>query len=321
MAQLGAASSPASGSSRNWLYLFRRVLLLVCSILNFATLAFVAHWLSETISIEDVFFRSQVAGTVSAVLTLVLIPAMITVARIRRNAWFVYILSEVVVFGLLWISWTVTAALAIQDLNDIYLGNCSLWQFFPDNEWCNQLLVTRGLAATIFVILLIYVLTLTIYAVVRTFTVGSGVWFQTVQDQSFGAADNSGRTAPTTDGTAPSMWDSEKSPNEVRPQAEVAAAPVGGALPGYATYPPSPLSQALSMQMGAANSAGPNINAVGSGVTGLPAGATGGPGVGTAQQHYSDAPQQVNMHVSRSSPQQQPVGNQGAPVTSSYPQL
>ncbi|KAF5317489.1 hypothetical protein D9619_013151 [Psilocybe cf. subviscida] len=337
MAQLGAPSSAASGSFMNSLYLFRRVLLGVCSVLNIATLALIGHWLSGSIA-DDFVFVFEIIGIIAAVLTLVLIPAMLIVSRIRRNAWFVYILTEVVVFGLLWILWTVTAALVIQDFNDLYLGDCSLW-LFPASDWCNQLSAIKGLAVTIFVLLLIYVLTLTTFAVVRTFTVGSGVWFQTVQEQTLRAPADSGRAAPTIDGTAPSMWDSEKSANEVH--SEGAAASVGGGITGYAlqgspapssgvaTYPPSSLSQALSMQMGAANSAGPNLNAVGSSVTNLPtgAGAAGGPGAGTAQQYYSGTPQQVNMHVSRSSPPQQAVGsqnvmgNQGAPVTPSYPQL
>lgn len=195
----------------------------------------------------------------------------------------------------------------------------------------------------LFITVLFYVLTLLIFAVVRTSTVGSGVWFQTVQEQRFGTPTTGGSVAPTT-GTAalgqPSMWDEK--PNDVR--TEGVATPMGGALPLYVpqaspapssgvnTYPPSPLSQALSMQIGGANSAGaagPQLNAVGSTVTGLSAGsaAGAGPAADITQQYNSTTPQQVNMHVSRSSPQQQTMGlqnatgTQGAPVTPSYPQL
>lgn len=78
-----------------------------------------------------------------------ILPFRLLVSRIRENASFVYILTEVVILGVLGILWTITAALIIQDFN---FWGCDGIYLSDKFDICEQLSAKKGLTVATFVL-------------------------------------------------------------------------------------------------------------------------------------------------------------------------
>ncbi|KAF8174243.1 hypothetical protein BJ912DRAFT_62101 [Pholiota molesta] len=121
-------------------------------------------------------------GLYTSCLALIVIPILLALPEIRKNAFVIYVVSELSIVCFLWIFWVVAAALAIQQRDDFYpLGNCTRLADVTVH-WCDELFAIVGFSVVVFVLLMKYMLVIFIYTIVMTFRVGGRVWFQSVKD-------------------------------------------------------------------------------------------------------------------------------------------
>ncbi|KAF8962962.1 hypothetical protein BDZ97DRAFT_1063905 [Flammula alnicola] len=170
----------------NSFYIYRTVILTLCIILSVPILGLLAVWtqFSGGESFEGM-------GLFASSFSLLVFPAMLVLPLLRKNAFVLYIVSELSIICTMWIFWVVSAALAIQmkELFDPF-GNCQLFklafQFVSDGEVsvqkCNQLIAIEGMTVVVFVLLMKYMLVLLIYSTVVHFRGDSQVWFRTVSE-------------------------------------------------------------------------------------------------------------------------------------------
>ncbi|KAF9483563.1 hypothetical protein BDN70DRAFT_929086 [Pholiota conissans] len=165
----------------SFLYVYRTVMLVLTLILTIPALGLIAHWTQGSL-VGHTTYSFEPMGLYTASVTLIVIPVMLALPEIRKNAFALYIVSELSIVALLWIFWVVAAALAIQQKDDFYpLENCTGLNIV-NVHWCNELFAIVGLTVVIFVLLMKYMLVLLIYAIVMTFRVGGRVWFQSVRE-------------------------------------------------------------------------------------------------------------------------------------------
>jgi len=165
----------------NFLYIYRMVILVLSFILTIPLLGLLAHW-TQGSQLVNVLYSFESMGLYTTCVTLVVIPIMLALPEIRKNAFALYIVSELSIVCTLWIFWVVVAALAIQQRDEFYpFGNCTSLDNIQA-EWCNELFAIVGLSVVVFVLLMKYMLVILIYAIVMTFRVGGRVWFQSVKD-------------------------------------------------------------------------------------------------------------------------------------------
>ncbi|KJA22964.1 hypothetical protein HYPSUDRAFT_40486 [Hypholoma sublateritium FD-334 SS-4] len=117
---------------------------------------------------------SPVLSLVLSVLSLVVFPGLLFVSTTRKNAYILFVISELGITALMGSLWAVASSQAM--LNEF---DCN-----SDSNLCNSLVITaQGIQIFICVILLTYMLILFIYALSSHLRHGSGyVWWKTVEE-------------------------------------------------------------------------------------------------------------------------------------------
>ncbi|KJA20174.1 hypothetical protein HYPSUDRAFT_68757 [Hypholoma sublateritium FD-334 SS-4] len=162
-------------------YTYRMITLGLSFILSVPLLGLLAHWTSANPFRKTVLWFDSL-GLILVSFTLITIPIMLALPEIRKSAYILYTVYELIIVCSLWILWVVAAALAIQQKDVVFpMDDCTV---YSDNliSWCDELSAVVGLAVTVFVLLLMYTLLLVVYATVMTSRTGSRVWFKGVKN-------------------------------------------------------------------------------------------------------------------------------------------
>jgi len=114
--------------------------------------------------------------------------ALLLVPIYRQNALLSFVTSEIILLVVLWVLWLALVILTQKD-DIVYYGD-----YTASLDLYNELLALRGLSISTLVVLKIYLLTLTIYALVKHAN-GTSVWKRSVKElepANFPLAHNSG---------------------------------------------------------------------------------------------------------------------------------
>ncbi|KAF8962964.1 hypothetical protein BDZ97DRAFT_1063726 [Flammula alnicola] len=132
---------------------------------------------------EQVTESFEGMGLFASSLSLLVFPTMLVLPFLRKNAFILYIVSELSIIGTMWIFWVVSAALAIQKKqNFVLFGGCQFFVFEVGVQKCNQLLAIEGLTIVVFVLLMKYMLLLLTYSTTVYFRGDDQVWFRSVNE-------------------------------------------------------------------------------------------------------------------------------------------
>ncbi|KAF4617386.1 hypothetical protein D9613_006315 [Agrocybe pediades] len=196
--------SPSAGRIMGFFYVYRNLVLGLCLILTIPCLGLLAHWTQGT-ELDHKTLAFEGMGLFVSILSFILLPVMyvsriqhrdlvrptnvFTVPRLvlsefRKNAFILYILSELIIVALLWIFWMTAAILVVEEIQVQYpSGDCGLVnKVFPgQGHWCFEIMAIQGLSITIFVFLLKYLIVLLIFAFIRH-SRGQLVWLRSVKE-------------------------------------------------------------------------------------------------------------------------------------------
>ncbi|KAF8874959.1 hypothetical protein CPB84DRAFT_1797089 [Gymnopilus junonius] len=163
----------------NYYYIYRNFVLGLCLLLTLPTLGLTAHWTQGTVG-GTLSFEGM--GIFVTCISLLVFPAMLLLSEFRKNAFFLYILSEIIVVLIMWILWMITMILVIEQRELEYpLNNCSVDLSNDQIHWCNELFAIQGLCIFIFVFLLKYLVFLTLFAFINHIR-GIYIWKKSVKE-------------------------------------------------------------------------------------------------------------------------------------------
>jgi len=166
--------------------IFRLVIFSLSLLLSLAILGLTAHLLN--ISTEQVHFvvfpDFEAVSVVATSLSIISLALFVTVGAIRRGAFFNMIVVEFTTIVVLWVLWIVVAARTADWW--VALG-CNA----PDDElsslgvtFCHETVAIEGLSFLIWIILLIFLLTLIVYIIIGK-SRGNTVWTVSVAEATF----------------------------------------------------------------------------------------------------------------------------------------
>ncbi|KAF9565106.1 hypothetical protein CPC08DRAFT_704912 [Agrocybe pediades] len=164
-------------------YVYRNLVLGLCLILTIPCLGLLAHWTQGT-ELDHKTLAFEGMGLFVSILSFIILPVMLVLSEFRKNAFILYILSELIIVGLLWLFWMTAAILVIEEIQILYpSGDCAIIdKVFPgQGHWCFEIMAIQGLSITIFVFLLKYLIVLLIFAFIRH-SRGQLVWLRSVKE-------------------------------------------------------------------------------------------------------------------------------------------
>ncbi|KJA23006.1 hypothetical protein HYPSUDRAFT_77178 [Hypholoma sublateritium FD-334 SS-4] len=161
----------------------RRFVYGLCTILSIATLVIFSYLTRRWLASEFAAQPFQILSLCLSVLSLVVFPGMLLVSATRKNAYILYIISELGIAALMCVLWIVGASQSISEKSLIDI-EIDLFIACGFSDRCASLLsAVRGTQISIFVLLLFYTLALLSYALYTHLYRGNGhVWLQTVED-------------------------------------------------------------------------------------------------------------------------------------------
>ncbi|KAF9466509.1 hypothetical protein BDZ94DRAFT_1251091 [Collybia nuda] len=160
-------------------------LIAFCLSLLFAivTLGLSARWTQASNELLGILYNFEVVALLAATLTLVIIPTLLTVAAIRKNALTSMIAVEIPVLGALWILWLIAAALTA-DVSGVFYPFGCVDQLGSGVAFCRQFMAIEALSFLNWLLLMVYsiiLLTFTLIAQSR----GNNVWRLSVNEAVF----------------------------------------------------------------------------------------------------------------------------------------
>jgi len=171
----------------NWFYVYRNFTLGLCLLLSVPTLGLTAHWTQGTMSLLRASYDFEGLGLYISCLSLIVFPVMLAIPEFRKNAYISYISAEIAIILCMWAQWLAFAILLIQ--RRIQYFHFGITCDFPAAEfvpWCSEFLAIYGVAITIFTLLLVYLFSLVLYALVGE-AMGNPIWFMSVKDVQGGS--------------------------------------------------------------------------------------------------------------------------------------
>ncbi|PPQ97611.1 hypothetical protein CVT26_002369 [Gymnopilus dilepis] len=261
----------------NYFYIYRNVIFGLIVILSFPVLGLSAVWSEHKTGLAGASSFEGMA-IFTACLSIVLFPALALLPIFRKNAFVLYIISEILILLVMWIFWMTSMILIFQmkcpaqpvaltvlkiratpntkgtttpappTINKSPTGSANTGpqplSAADAKELCDDLNALRGLSVFIFVIVLKYLLYLTIVALVNHAR-GNYIWQTSVKDLSTKYMPTIKLTHSPASSSESSIDVERKAPNNLTPGDHPAqvVAPV--------TYPPvpPPLNQNQSQQV------------------------------------------------------------------------
>ncbi|KAG0700956.1 hypothetical protein DFH29DRAFT_876236 [Suillus ampliporus] len=209
----------------------RAVVFSLASILALVVIGICAHIESIVAGYQyhNVHLSFVALGLAAGCLTVLSLPVLLIVGRVRRGAVVSMIVFEIVWFFVLWAMWVGTAGDTVAGRAYYFPDGCIYSNYPKANQICYEIIVVEAVAFIIFFCVFIYYATVVLYAIIQA-NRGRGIWTSSIAEASMASG---------------------PSPTSVMPMARYSAVP-GGQVP-YPTYggdpqntPPQPYPQSYN---------------------------------------------------------------------------
>jgi len=172
------------GFGYNWVHTTRVITLTTVVVFSVIVLACAADWISSTESNLGGYFKYAALAVATALLTILTVPAMLAIDRLRRGAFTSLIVAELSWLGFLWIMWLATGAYAANEFG-LAGSDCSI-SFLPSwfTTGCEETQAIIAFSFLNWIALTGYLVSLLVVSTIAA-TRNAPVWFSSVKEANF----------------------------------------------------------------------------------------------------------------------------------------
>ncbi|EPQ59699.1 hypothetical protein GLOTRDRAFT_125997 [Gloeophyllum trabeum ATCC 11539] len=166
-----------------FLSVLRLVIFVLALVFSVIALGIAADLMSLTETYFNVTLIFCILAVVSASLTIISLPIMLTLDTVRQGAFTSTVVFELSWLFVLWVLWIATAAEATYSNGLIFPSGCGYIN--PKiNQGCQEFAAVQGFSFLTWIILMAYTIVLLVFAIIGT-SRGNKVWLSSVRENNF----------------------------------------------------------------------------------------------------------------------------------------